>query len=151
MAREWLSARDGARLLELLPHLSPAGEALAKRRLLPPWLQRQDREQCRDKALFALAGTFDAISGRQIADQIAADLDRPRRSVPPSRRAFVAEVLRYSKPLGADRVRSILAGVAQNQDQKKATRGETIATVAADEAIDGVEPGSRKKAHIAGG
>ena len=88
--------------------------------LLKPWVQREYRRRCRDRAIVALAGCYIGrlASGRAIARQIAQDLRRYRARPAPEtgRRSLLASVLQlHGGPLRETVIREVLAGKNRQQ------------------------------------
>jgi hypothetical protein len=103
---------------------------------LQPWARRAWRLQRRDVALRALAGEhyLECGTGRAAAAAIARDLRRyaasgwrveqGKSSAGDGKRRAMHRILTLSdgKAVGKDRIREILAGLAENDARKPATR-----------------------------
>jgi hypothetical protein len=83
---------------------------------LVPWVRREHRLRCRDRALIELAGSYIGrlCSGRAISEEMAKDLGRfrPRSAPETGTRALLLAVLRLNgrKSIGAESIRAVLAG-----------------------------------------
>jgi hypothetical protein len=83
---------------------------------LVPWVRREHRMRCRDRALIELAGSYIGrlCSGRAISEEMAKDLGRfrPRSTPATGKRALLQNVLRLTggKSIGAESIRAVLAG-----------------------------------------